>query len=98
MGCVATEKESDHMHIHSNPMSSQMMALGATQRTQYAVETNRAAEVVRKKLTALPASASDDDEGVSHVAAYSEAEAEARQKRSQSDPEAFRSVYFSFTV
>jgi hypothetical protein len=85
------------MHIHSNPMSSQMMALGATQRTQYAVETKRASEGVRKKLTAL-SPASDDDEGVSRVAAYNEADAEARQKRSQSDPEAFRSIYFSFTV
>jgi type IV secretory pathway VirJ component len=84
------------MHIHSNPMSSQMMGLGATQRTQHAVETKRAAEVVRKKLTAF--AASDDDEDISRVAAYSEAEAQARQKRSQSDPEAFRSVYFSFTV
>jgi hypothetical protein len=97
MGCVATEKEGDHMHIHSNPMSIQMMALGATQRTQYTVETKRASEVVRKKLTALSA-ASDDEEGVSRVEAYAEADAEARQKRSQSDPEAFRSVYFSFTV
>jgi hypothetical protein len=85
------------MHIHSNPMSSQMMGLGATQRTQYAAETKRASEVVRKKLTALSA-ASDDDDGISRVAAYTEADAEARQKRSQSDPEAFRSVYFSFTV
>jgi hypothetical protein len=84
------------MHIHSNPMSSQMMALGGTQRTQYTAETKRAAEVVRKKLAAL--SVSNDDEDVSRVAEYSEAEAEARQKRSQSDPEAFRSVYFSFTV
>lgn len=84
------------MHIHSNPMSSQMMGLGATQRTQYAVETKRVSEVVRKKLTAL--SAASDDEGVSRVAAYTEADAEARQKRSQPDPEAFRSVYFSFTV
>jgi hypothetical protein len=84
------------MHIHSNPMSSQMMALAGTQRTQYTAETKRAAEVVRKKLTAF--SSSSDDEGVSRVAEYSEVEAEARQKRSQSDPEAFRSVYFSFTV
>jgi hypothetical protein len=84
------------MHIHSNPMSSQMMGLGATQRTQYAVETKRASEVVRKKLTA--AAGSDEDDAVSHVEAYSEAQADARQKRSQSDPEAFRSVYFSFTV
>jgi len=84
------------MHIHSNPMSSQMMGLGATQRTQYAAETKRASEVVRKKLTAF--SASSDDEGVSRVEAYTEADAEARQKRSQSDSEAFRSVYFSFKV
>ena len=84
------------MHIHSNPMNSQTMALGGTQRTQYAAETKRAAEVVRKKLNA--SSASGEDDGVSRVAEYSEADAEARQKRSQSDPEAFRSVYFSFTV
>jgi hypothetical protein len=84
------------MHIHSNPMSSQMMGLGATQRTLYAVETKRASEVVRKKLAA--AAGSDQDESVSQVEAYSEAQADAQQKRSQSDPEAFRSVYFSFTV
>jgi hypothetical protein len=72
------------------------MALGATQRTQYAVEARRASEVVRKKLTAF--AASDPEDGVTHVAAYSDAEAESRQRRSQSDPEAFRSVYFSLTV
>jgi hypothetical protein len=83
------------MHIHGNSMNSQMN-IGATQRTQQAVETKRSAEVVRKKLDAF--AASNDDEAVSHVAAYSEAEAEARQKRSQSDPEAFRNVFFSLTV
>jgi hypothetical protein len=82
------------MHIHGNSMSSQM-SIGATQRTQQAVETKRAAEAVRKKLSAFAAS---DDEAVSHVAAHSEAGADARQKRSQSDPEAFRSVFFSLTV
>jgi hypothetical protein len=83
------------MHIHGNSLNSQM-TIGATQRTQQAVETKHAAEVVRKKLNAF--AASNDDEAVSHVAAYSEAEAEARQKRSQSDPEAFRNVFFSLTV
>jgi hypothetical protein len=83
------------MHIHGNSMNSQMN-IGATQRTQQAVETKRSAEVVRKKLNAF--AASNDDEAVSHVAAYSEAEAEARQKRSQFDPEAFRNVFFSLTV
>jgi hypothetical protein len=84
------------MHIHSNPMTSQLMGLGATQRTQYAVETKRASEVVRKKLTT--AAGSKEDEAVSHVEAYSEAQADARQKRSQSGPEEFRSIYFSITV
>jgi hypothetical protein len=84
------------MHIHGSSMNSQMMAIGATQRTQQTVETKRAAEVVRKKLSAF--AASNDDEAVSHVAAYSEAEADARQKRSQPDPEEFRSVFFSLTV
>jgi hypothetical protein len=83
------------MHIHGNSMNSQMN-IGATQRTQQAVETKRSAEVVRKKLNAF--AASNDDEAVSHVAAYSEAEAEAWQKRSQFDPEAFRNVFFSLTV
>jgi hypothetical protein len=83
------------MHIHGNSMNSQMN-IGATQRTQQAVETKRSAEVVRKKLNAF--AASNDDEAVSHVAAYSEAEAEARQKRSQFDPEAFRNVFLSLTV
>ena len=67
------------MHIHSNPMSSQMMGLGATQRTLYAVETKRASEVVRKTLTA--AAGSDEDEAVSQVEAYSEAQADARRAR-----------------
>jgi len=84
------------MHIHSNSMNSQMMAIAGSQRTQHAVETKRAAEVVRKKLNAF--AASDDDEAISHVAAYAEADADARQKRSQADPEAFRSVFVSFTV
>jgi len=93
---MSQPKEEQRMHIHSNSMNSQMMAIGGTQRTQYAVETKRAAETVRKKLTAF--AASSDDEAVSHVAAYSEAEADGRQKRSQPDPEAFRSVFFSLTV
>jgi hypothetical protein len=84
------------MHIHSNPMTSQLMGLGATQRTQYAVETKRASEVVRKKLTA--AAGSDQEESISQVEAYSEAQADARKNRSRSDPEEFRSVYFSITV
>ena len=84
------------MHIHSTSMNSQMMAIGGTQRTQYAAETKRAAETVRKKLNAL--AASEDDEGISRVTAYSEADADARQKRSQADPEEFRSVLFSFTI
>jgi hypothetical protein len=84
------------MHIHSNPMSSQMMGFGATQRTQYAVETKRASEVVRKKLTT--AAGSDQEESISQVEAYSEAQADARKNRSRSDPEEFRSVYFSITV
>jgi hypothetical protein len=93
---MSQPKEEQRMHIHSTSMNSQMMAIGDTQRTQYAAETKRAAETVRKKLTAFAASA--DDEAVSHVAAYSEADADARQKRSQADPEAFRSVFFSLTV
>jgi uncharacterized membrane protein YkoI len=83
------------MHIHSS-MNSQMMAIGGTQRTQYAAETKRAAETVRKKLTAF--AASDDDEVISHVTAYSDADADAQQKRSQADPEEFRSVLFSCTI
>ena len=95
MGC-AKPKGEQRMHIHSSSMNSQMMAIGGTQRTQYAAETKRAAETVKKKLNAL--AASDDDEAISHVTAYSEAEADARQKRSQADPEEFRSVLFSCTI
>jgi hypothetical protein len=83
------------MHIHGSSMNNQMMAIGATQRTQQAVETKRAAERVRKKLSAV---ATTDDEAVSRVEPYSEAEADARKKKSQYDPEAFRSVFFSLTV
>jgi hypothetical protein len=93
---TAQFKGGQRMHVHGSSMNTQMMAIGATQRTQHAVETKRAAEVVRKKLTAF--AASDDDQAISRVAAQSEAEADARQKRSQSDPEAFRSVFFSLTV
>ncbi len=84
------------MHINSSSMNIQMLAIGGTQRTQYAAETKRAADAVRKKLTTFAGSA--DDEAVSRVGAYSEAETDARKKRSQSDPEAFRSVFFSLTV
>jgi hypothetical protein len=87
------------MHIHSNPMSSQMLGLNATQGTQQAAAARREALSVRKKLTDF--ATATDSEDVSRVASDPGAEPDSgsRQNRNpQSDAESFKSVFFSFKV
>jgi hypothetical protein len=86
------------MHIHSNPMSSQMLGLNATQGAQQAAAARREALSVRRKLTGLTAAA--DSEDVSRVANDPDAEPDSgsRQNRNQSDEESFKSVFFSLKV
>ena len=87
------------MHIHSNPMSSQMLGLNATQGAQQAAAARREALSVRRKLTGF--AVADDSEDVSRVASDPDAEAGSgsRQNRnSQTDEEAFKSVFFSLKV
>jgi hypothetical protein len=81
------------MHIHSNPLSTQMMA--PTQSAQQAMAVRRAAAEVRRKLTNF--AATEEDEAVSRVEAYAEADPNRRQKPQQ-DEAAFRSVFFSASV
>ena len=85
------------MHIHGNPMSNQMLV--ATQATQQAAAARREAMAVRKKLTDFASSA--DSEDVSRVASNPDAEPDSGSRKNrnpQSDAEAFKSVFFSFTV
>jgi hypothetical protein len=86
------------MHIHSNPMSSQMLGLNATQGAQQAAAARREAMAVRRKLTGL--TAADDSEDVSRVASNPDAEPDSgsRQNRNQADEESFKSVFFSLKV
>jgi hypothetical protein len=78
------------MHIHSNPLSTQMMS--PTQSTQQATAVRRAAAEVRRKLTNL--AATQEDDAVSSTEAYAEADPDRRRKPQQ-DETAFRSVFFS---
>jgi hypothetical protein len=48
------------MHIHSSHMSPQMMGLAASQSTQRAAETRKAAAAVRRKLSLIAGSAEFD--------------------------------------
>jgi hypothetical protein len=85
------------MHIHSNPISSQMLA-NATQGTQQAAAARREAMAVRKKLTDF-AAATDDSEDVSRVAYDPSADSGSRQNQNpQSEEESFKSIYFSLKV
>jgi hypothetical protein len=83
------------MHIHAS-LNSQIAPLSATQAAQQTAETKRAALAVRKKLTDFAASA--DGDAVTHVDTQSGDQSDSRQKRSQPDPEKFRSVFFSLAV
>jgi hypothetical protein len=82
------------MHIHST-QNSQIMSLGATQASQQAMATRRAAAEVRRKLTSL--AADDDGDIVSRVDTRQDADPD-RRKNSQPDDEEFRSIYFSASV
>jgi hypothetical protein len=78
------------MHIHSNPLISQMMP--PTQSAQQAMAVRRAAAEVRRKLTNF--ATTEEDETVSRAEAYAEADPNRKQKP-QHDEAAFRSVFFS---
>jgi hypothetical protein len=85
------------MHIHSSPISSQMLA-NATQGTQQAAAARREAMAVRKKLTDFAAVA-DDSEDVSRITYDPSADSGSRQKQNpQSEEESFKSIYFSLKV
>jgi hypothetical protein len=83
------------MHIHSNPMSGQMLALSATQGTQQAAAARRAALAVKKKLASFAATEGDD--AVTRAEAHS-GSGDRPRKNQNSEEEAFRSVFFSLTV
>jgi hypothetical protein len=82
------------MHIHSSP-NTQLMSLGATQASQQAMATRRAAAEVRRKLTSF--AADEDGDIVSRVDSQQEADPE-RRKNQQPDEEEFRSIFFSVSV
>lgn len=86
------------MHIHGNLNTSQPLPLNTAQGTLRSSEAKQAALTVKKKLTDFAATA--DNDVVSHVGSGSGSQAESnpRQKKSQPDPENFRSTFFSFTV
>jgi hypothetical protein len=88
------------MHIHSNPMVSQMQGLNGTQGAQQAAAARREAMAVRKKLTDF-AAVTDDNEGVSRITYDSNGESESGSRRNrdpQSEEESFKSIYFSLKV
>jgi hypothetical protein len=82
------------MHIHTTP-GNQIMSLGATQATQQAMATRRAAAEVRRKLTSF--SADEDGDLISRVDARPESDPD-RPKRQQPDEEEFRSVFVSVSA
>jgi hypothetical protein len=82
------------MHIHSSP-NTQIMSLGATQASQQAMATRRAAAEVRRKLTSF--AADQDGDIVSGVDTQQETDPE-RRKNPQPDEEEFRSRFFSVSV
>jgi hypothetical protein len=82
------------MHIHGN-LNNQIMSLGATQASQQAMATRRAAAEVRRRLTGF---ASDEDSDlVTRVDARQEADPD-RKKGPQPDDEEFRSIYVSVSA
>ena len=83
------------MHIHNSPLSSQMMALGSTQRSQEAMAARKAAADVRRKLTSF--AATNDDEAVSRVGPRSDTDPDRRRNQQQEEV-SFRSVFFSASV
>lgn len=83
------------MHIHANPMSSQLTSLAPTQAAQQAMATKRAAAVVRRKLDSL--SDTEDDEGAYLVEQREDADPDQR-KNPQHDQESFQGIFFSQSV
>jgi hypothetical protein len=71
------------------------MSLGATQASQQAMETRRAAAEVRRKLTSF--AADEDGDVVSRVDTQQEADPD-RRRNQQPDEEEFRSIFFSVSV
>jgi hypothetical protein len=85
------------MHIHGNPMGSQMLGLNPTQGAQQAAAARREALSVRKKLEDF--AATDDSEGVLRITHDSgEEPGSKRNKNPQSEEESFKSIYFSLKV
>ena len=80
------------MHIHAGQMNTQMMALSASQGTQQAVETRKAAAAVRRKLSHFAASA--DHEDVHEVEGYSSSDSRGE---AQSEVDSFKH-FFSITA
>lgn len=87
-------ERSKSVHIHSTP-NSQIAPLGATQVSQQAIETRRAAAEVRRRLTSF--AADEDGDLVTRVDSRQEADPD-RRKKPQPDDEEFRSIYFSVSV
>ncbi len=82
------------MHIHSS-LNSQIMSLGATQASQQALATRRAAAEVRHKLTSF--AVDEDGDVVSRVDARQESDPDHR-KNPQPEEEEFRSIFVSVSV
>jgi len=80
------------MHIHSNSLTSQMMAIGSTQGAQHAAAVKKAAEEVRRKLTSF--AITEEDEAESRADANADSGPDRRRKPQQDETQ-FRSVFFS---
>jgi hypothetical protein len=93
-GAVVGRRKEQRMHIHGN-LNTQVMSLGATQASQQAMATRRAAAEVRRQLTSF---ASDEDgDLVTRVDTRQEADPD-RKKGPQPDDEEFRSIYVSVSA
>jgi hypothetical protein len=80
--------------MHSHPVSAYNVATTSTHYTQQAMEAKRAALAVRKKLSGYAAT----EDAISLDTDLTDAHSHNQQKRSQPEPEEFRSVFFSQTV
>ncbi len=82
------------MHIHGNPMSSQLASLAPSQAAQQAMAAKRADAVVRRKLYTL--SGRGDDESAYRVEQRQEADPDRR--KNPHDQESFQGIFFSRSV
>ncbi len=82
------------MHIHGS-LNNQITPLGATQASQQAMATRRAAAEVRRQLTSF--ASEEDGDLVTRVDARQEADPD-RKKQPQPDEEEFRSIYVSISA